>query len=273
MLYGDVSLHPWNLEGQGTILHVSIRLVAATLTQNLTARFESKYIEDWCHVLICHYVFLNRIRMVETRLNEVVHETQQELLSILLLSKSVHGHHFPHVTFQFGKRILVLATKRGIRAEETALLVAPLPVFVDRGTRAIVVKRHSMRKTLQDRVEKAGVAHIWHSIRNSLLNGSHQWIDLSGTTRLFKVAFEISLHFLSFLSFKFELLSSLRRNTARSLRLLIELFEPKEARAVVIRFKHRIVVIAAPVLLPIIMVPIFVPTHLSLKVQFLLFQI
>lgn len=218
--------------------------------------------------MIGHYVLLNRVRMVETRLYQMVHETQQELLSVLLLAVSVHGHHFPHEPFKFRERVLVFATKRGICAKEAALLIAEVAVLDDGRTRAVVVEGDRVSKTLQHGVEKAGVAHIRHSVSHPLLSRFHQRIDLSCISHLFKLTLEIFLKFLPLLPFFFELFPTLRSNST-SLWLLIKFFEPKEAGAIVIWFEHRVVIIAAPMLLPIVMVPIFVLTHRSLiKVLF-----
>lgn len=119
-----------------------------------------------------------------------------------------------------------------------------------------------MRKTLQHRVEKAGVAHIGHSISHPLLTLFHQRVDFSFISHLFKLTSEIFLIFLPLLPFLFELFSTLRSNATTSLRLLIKLLEPKEAGTIVIWFKHRVVIIATPMLLPIVMVSIFVLTHI-----------
>lgn len=130
----------------------------------------------------------------------------------------------------------------------------------DGGACAIVMEWDRMCKTLQHRVEKASVAHIRHSISHPLLSGLHQRIDLSCVRHLFKLASEIFLKLFPLLPFLFELFSALRSDTS-SLGRLIKFFEPEEARTIVIRFEHRVVVIAAPMLLLIVMVPIFVLTH------------
>lgn len=129
-----------------------------------------------------------------------------------------------------------------------------------------------MCKTLQYRVEKAGIAHIRHSISDPLLTGIHQRIHLCCVGHLFKLAFEIFLLFYPLLPIFFELFSALRSNNS-SLGLLIKFFEAEEASPIVIRFKDRVVIIAAPVLLLIEIVPIFVLTHRSLKIQFYLFKL
>lgn len=133
------------------------------------------------------------------------------------------------------------------------------------GTCAVIMKWNRMGQTLQYRVEKAGVAHIRHSIRDSLLFRAHQIIYLFLVRHLFELAFEIFLIFFPLLPFSFKLLSALRSND-RSLWLLIKLFEPKEARTVIIRFKHRLIIMfAAPILMLIKVVPVFVLTHLTIN--------
>jgi len=96
MLQIQLPLRTRNLESQTAVLHVSVALIAAGLAEDLTARFESEHFVNWCFLLVGYHEPLHGRFMGEARLDELVDETDQELLSIFLAAELVGGHDLSH---------------------------------------------------------------------------------------------------------------------------------------------------------------------------------
>lgn len=84
------------LQSQVAVLIVRVALVATIFAEDLAAGFEAEDLEDRGLALVLYHIALDGLGVLEARLYQVVQESQQELLSILLHSMAVAGHYLAH---------------------------------------------------------------------------------------------------------------------------------------------------------------------------------
>ena len=89
--------HVRNRQRQIALLSISVRLIAAILTENLLARFEPEQFENGRLLLLLDQVSLCRLLMVEARLDQVIKKSKRELLGVLLLTHNMFGQDLHHV--------------------------------------------------------------------------------------------------------------------------------------------------------------------------------
>ena len=89
-------LEAGDLQGEGAVLGESVGLVSATLTEHLAPGLKPKHLKNGSAGLVGDYILLNRVCMVEARLDQMVEKSEQELLGVLLLAPAVRGHDAPH---------------------------------------------------------------------------------------------------------------------------------------------------------------------------------